>query len=210
MKSRLEQVFQFWERQDANIDSMFIKNQADIFASTEQNEIISYLPNFRGKRVLELASGIGRFTRYFSEHACHLTSVDLIQKFVDKNRTDHSDCSNITWICSDVMNLDFAPDSFDFIFFNWLFLYLTDSEAQTLIQKIHSWLSAQGGLFFRETCSPTPCRHPSKHYYAMYRPYSFYETLASGRFKILNNGHITTYVDYFSSPFHEFWHLKKN
>jgi len=36
--------------------------------------------------------------------------------FVEKNQKDHADFSNVTYLCSDVMKLDFEKSSFDFVF----------------------------------------------------------------------------------------------
>jgi phosphoethanolamine N-methyltransferase len=40
--------------------------------------------------------------------------------------------SNITFICADVTTLDFPEGTFDFVFSNWLMMYLTDEEVQSL------------------------------------------------------------------------------
>lgn len=42
--------------------------------------------------------------------------------------------------------------SFDIVFSNWLFMYLSDEETEQLLQKSLSWLKPGGTLFFRESC----------------------------------------------------------
>lgn len=43
--------------------------------------------------------------------------------------------------------------SIDFIFSNWLLMYLSDDEIKTFITKSLSWLRPGGFLFFRESCN---------------------------------------------------------
>jgi len=54
--------------------------------------------------------------------------------------------------CSNVMSCDYEANSFDIVFSNWLLMYLSNSDAKTLIQKILTWLTPNGKLFFRESC----------------------------------------------------------
>lgn len=42
--------------------------------------------------------------------------------------------------------------SFDLVFSNWLFMYLSDEETEQLLQKSLTWLAPGGTLFFRESC----------------------------------------------------------
>lgn len=46
-----------------------------------------------------------------------------------------------------------VPLSIDFIFSNWLLMYLSDEELKTFIKKSLSWLRPGGFLFFRESCN---------------------------------------------------------
>ena len=42
--------------------------------------------------------------------------------------------------------------SLDLVFSNWLFMYLTDKQVLTMLQRILGWLKPGGHLFFRESC----------------------------------------------------------
>lgn len=42
--------------------------------------------------------------------------------------------------------------SIDFIFSNWLLMYLNDEELQSFVEKMLGWLRPGGFLFFRESC----------------------------------------------------------
>lgn len=43
--------------------------------------------------------------------------------------------------------------SIDFIFSNWLLMYLSDEELKVLLEKMLGWLRPSGFLFFRESCN---------------------------------------------------------
>ncbi|XP_018115131.1 phosphoethanolamine methyltransferase [provisional] S homeolog isoform X1 [Xenopus laevis] len=94
--------------------------------------------------------------------------------FIEKNREDNGFRGNITFLQADVTNLDLPKESFDFIFSNWLFMYLTDAELVALTQKLLAWLKPGGYLFFRESCffqsgdkertfNPTVYRTPAQY-----------------------------------------------
>ncbi|MES2272638.1 MAG: methyltransferase domain-containing protein [Chlamydiota bacterium] len=207
--NRQEQVSAYWGRQDATLRSMFLNPNAQYLENHEKPEIISYFPNLKGKKILELAAGIGRFTRYFATTCDSVTAVDITAQFIEKNRQDHADCKNATFICSDAMNLEFPDNSYDFIFFNWLFLYLDDSEVELLMDRIHAWLKPNGELFFRETCKLIRSTSMFPGYFANYRTLSYYDSLVKKRFHLLKEGHIKTYVDCFGDPLQGFWHCQK-
>lgn len=205
---RIEKVTQFWQQEDATLQSMLQKWNSATIHELEKNEVIAHLPDLKGKQVLDLASGIGRYTRYFSADARHLVSVDLVPKFVERNWKDHSDCRNVSFLCSDAMDLDFKDHYFDFIFINWLFMYLEDAEVELLFHRIHRWLAPSGMLFFRESCDVPRSGSVKKGYYCHYRTPLHYETVLKKFFVILKEGHIRLFIDYFADPFQCFWMCK--
>jgi hypothetical protein len=51
------------------------------------------------------------------------------------------------------MTMAFAPGTFDFVFTNWLFMYLNDQELALLSTRLLRCLTPGGRLFFRESCN---------------------------------------------------------
>ena len=51
------------------------------------------------------------------------------------------------------MAMSFAPNTSDFVFTNWLFMYLGDAELAELAPRLLRCLSPGGRLFFRESCN---------------------------------------------------------
>ena len=47
-----------------------------------------------------------RFTGQLAAHAKSVVAVDFMEKFIEKNKTANSHCSNIKFMCADVTKLD--------------------------------------------------------------------------------------------------------
>ncbi|KAG8146806.1 hypothetical protein E2320_013907 [Naja naja] len=60
-----------------------------------------------------------------------------MDSFLKRNREENGHRTNIT---------------FDLIFSNWLFMYLSDAELKALVQQMLLWLKPHGRIFFRESC----------------------------------------------------------
>lgn len=171
---------EFWKEhsQQATVQEMMLDSNAQELTEQELPEILSLLPDVTGKDILELGAGIGRYTCHLIGKAHHVTSVDFMEKFVEKNKTDNSHLGNAEFLQADVMKLDFPQNSFDLIFSNWLMMYLSDEELTSLVNKMLCWLKPGGHLFFRESCfhqsgdckrdfNPTHYRMPAQYNHLM-------------------------------------------
>ncbi|KAG8563597.1 hypothetical protein GDO81_016148 [Engystomops pustulosus] len=195
---------QFWEEhsRDATVEEMMLDSSAALLSKEEKPEIISLLPCLDGLNVLELGAGIGRYTGHLAKLASQVTAVDFMQNFIDKNREDNGYRGNITFLQADVTLLDLPNESYDFIFSNWLFMYLTDEELAALTRKMLGWLRPGGYLFFRESCffqsgdcertfNPTVYRTPARYNHLLTSV-----TLKSGDygFEIVMSKSVQTYI----------------
>ncbi|CAN9515035.1 unnamed protein product [Ophioblennius macclurei] len=146
---------EFWKEhsQAATVEEMMLDSRARELTQQELPEILSMVPPVTGKTVLELGAGIGRYTSQLLTKAAHVTAVDFMESFVEKNRENNGHHSNVTFIQADVTTLEIPNESIDFIFSNWLMMYLSDEELKSLFQKMLSWLRPGGFLFFRESCN---------------------------------------------------------
>uniref|UniRef100_V9KTI7 phosphoethanolamine N-methyltransferase n=1 Tax=Callorhinchus milii TaxID=7868 RepID=V9KTI7_CALMI len=169
-------MLDYWKQhsQEATVEEMMLDSCAKIIAREERPEILSMLPDVDGRDVLELGAGIGRFTGQLSKIARHVTAVDFMEKFIQKNRESNGFRGNVTFLHADITALALPPHSFDLIFSNWLFMYLSDEELHGVTQKMVSWLRPGGYLFFRESCfhqsgdakrsfNPTKYRKPADY-----------------------------------------------
>jgi phosphoethanolamine N-methyltransferase len=198
----------FWQQQQSNSQGMMLNDKATELDKLEQKEIISYLPNLKGKKILELGAGIGRYTKHFATLAQGVTVVDFVEKFIEKNKINNAEVLNITYFCSNVMDIEFPSQSFDFIFVNWLFMYLEDKDIELLIPRIHTYLQPKGTLFLRESCFSSSNPN-SPHTNSHYREPNFYEILLLEKFDLLLKGNIKVYEFFFNNPNQFFWLLQK-
>ncbi|XP_026444193.1 phosphoethanolamine N-methyltransferase 1-like [Papaver somniferum] len=99
---------------------------------TSRPWVLSLLPDFEGKSVLELGAGIGRFTGELAKEAGQVIALDFIENVIKKNEAINGHYKNVKFMCTDVTSseLQISPGSVDLIFSNWLWLlmYLSDSE----------------------------------------------------------------------------------
>lgn len=144
----------FWKEhsQNASEEEMMLDTNADILGKEEIPEILSMLPNVKGKDVLELGAGIGRFTGHIARKSKTLVAVDFMENFVRRNEEINGHLKNITFLQADVTYLDYPTESFDLVFSNWLLMYLEENEVKSLFSRVFDWLKPGGFFYFRESC----------------------------------------------------------
>lgn len=204
----------YWQKQQASIHGMMLNPEAEELHQHETKQIISCLPNLSGKKILELGAGIGRFTTHFASQCDAVISVDFNQNFIDKNKEINANFSNIIYQCDDAINLSFEKESFDFIFINWLLMYLEDEEVKEIINNIYKWLKPQGQFFLRESCITDSKGNPPvistsadakhSHFYSHYRNPQFYLDLFSQKFHIISQGNVKIYEEKYNNPINYF------
>lgn len=104
------------------------------------------LPDFKGKRVLDLGCGYGWHCIYAMENgASSVVGVDISHKMLEvaKGKTHFP---QIEYECCAIEDVDFPEESFDVILSSLAFHYVADYE--NLIKKIYRMLKAGGNLVF--------------------------------------------------------------
>ncbi|KAM6435061.1 uncharacterized protein PHA67_000688 isoform 3-T3 [Liasis olivaceus] len=199
-------MHQFWEEhsRDSSLQEMMLDSGAQELTLEDTPEILSLLPFLEGQDVLELGAGIGRFTGSLAEVAHHVTAVDFMSSFLNRNQQENINRSNITFLQADVTNLKLPSQSFDLIFSNWLFMYLSDAELSALAQQMLRWLRPQGRIFFRESCFYQSGNSPRRFNPSLYRkPAEYNHLLTSARatigsesygFEIVLSRSVQTYI----------------
>ncbi|CAH3041219.1 unnamed protein product [Pocillopora meandrina] len=150
-----DQMTEFWNKHSMaqSVEEMMLDSKAETLTQDEHPEVMGMLPNIKGNDVLELGAGIGRFTGDIAQEARHVTAVDFMQSFTDKNKeVNGAKFNNIDFVCADVTKLELPKGSYDVIFSNWLLMYLSDEELEKLAMNMLLWLRDGGHLFFRESC----------------------------------------------------------
>ncbi|KAH9801668.1 phosphoethanolamine N-methyltransferase 1 [Citrus sinensis] len=122
----------YWMEHSANltVEAMMLDSKASDLDKEERPEVLSLLPPYEGKTVLEFGAGIGRFTGELAKKAGHVIALDFIDSVIKKNEEVNGHFENVKFMCADVTSPDltFSEDSVDMMFSNWLLMYLSDKE----------------------------------------------------------------------------------
>ncbi|CAH2057551.1 unnamed protein product [Thlaspi arvense] len=138
---------------DLSVEAMMLDSKAFDLDREERPEVLSLLPPFEGKAILELGAGIGRFTGELAKKAGQVLAVDFIENVIKKNENVNRHHKNVKFMCADVTspNLNFPEGSFDLIFSNWL-LIAACLGILAARKRMVKWLKDGGFIFFRESC----------------------------------------------------------
>lgn len=104
------------------------------------------LPDFQGKRVLDLGCGFGWHCAYAAEHgAASVLGIDLSRKMLEGARRRCA-APQITYRCMPIEEIDFPPESFDTVLSSLAFHYVEDFGA--LCRKVAACLAPGGDFVF--------------------------------------------------------------
>ena len=193
-----------------------LDSNAALMDVLERPEILAELPSLSGKAVLELGSGIGRFSSALAEKASSVIAVDFVDASCEINRESNAHYNNLEVICEDALKLSFPPNSFDIVFSNWLLMYLTDEEVQNLATRCLNWLKPGGRIFFRESCFHRSGNAPRSWNPTVYRdPRSYFRFFNSARgedrsrFQLCKTSCVHAYVRIKNNPNQVWWIWEK-
>ncbi|KAJ9141546.1 hypothetical protein P3X46_032071 [Hevea brasiliensis] len=150
----------YWIEHSAEltVEAMMLDSKASVLDKEERPEVLSLLPSYEGKSVLELGAGIGRFTGKLAQKAGQLVAVDFIESVIKKNESINGHYKNVKFMCTDMTSPDltFSEGSVDLIFSNWLLMYLSDNEVENLAKRMVKWLK----IDIKRKYNPTRYREP--------------------------------------------------
>ena len=126
--------------------SQMDRSRQGLQAAGEWPELQKLLPDFTGKRVLDLGCGYGWHCCYAAEQgAAWVLGTDISHKMLDVAHA-RNPMPNVEYRCAAMEDLNFAPESFDVILSSLAFHYVSDFEQ--MVQKIAQWLIPGGELIF--------------------------------------------------------------
>ena len=112
----------------------------------EWHELKKMLPDFNGKRVLDLGCGFGWHCRYAIERgATFALGIDLSGKMLDKAR-EINPSPLIEYKRIAIEDFDFAPNSFDIVISSLTFHYLESFD--TVCTEVYKCLTEEGVFVF--------------------------------------------------------------
>jgi phosphoethanolamine N-methyltransferase len=205
----MRRELRFWKEQPSTASGMLLTTD-ELLAKQDRADIIAHLPPLDGKRILDVGAGIGQYTEHFVEVARHVTAVDFVDSFIEVNRKRTSYRGNASYICADIMDLEFEESSFDFVFINWTMMYLGDTEINTLRDRLMRWLHPCGMVFLRESCfTGSTGGRSSANNPTHYRSDQDYVHLFEAQCLLLSRGNVKVYEDWFKNPHQYFWLFRK-
>lgn len=126
--------------------SRMTRSQQGLAGAGEWRELEKLLPDFHGRRVLDLGCGYGWHCQYAAEHgaACVL-GTDISQKMLEAARARNPGPS-IEYRQAAMEDLRFPDGSFDVVLSSLAFHYVKDF--RPLVRSISRWLTPGGGFVF--------------------------------------------------------------
>lgn len=131
---------------------MLLDDNAEVIDIFDEKEISEILPSLKGKDIIEIGAGIGRLTKYLAPQCKFLVAIDFMESFIQKNQNDNGHYGNISCQCADATQFKAPSFSSDFVFTNWLLMYLNDKECEIFAKNTLNWLRVGGFIFIRESC----------------------------------------------------------
>lgn len=126
--------------------SQMERSQKGLQGAGEWSELKKILPDFRGRRVLDLGCGYGWHCKYAADNgALSVLGTDISRKMLEVAERKNSD-SRIEYRCIAMEDLDFPAGAFDVVLSSLAFHYVRDFEP--LIKNIAVWLRSGGELVF--------------------------------------------------------------
>ncbi len=121
-------------------------------------KVVQYLdkqfPNKDNVSVLDIGCGNGMALAEFNQYEFFkCTGIDISQNMLDYAKNNSP---TATLICADTMTYDFPKNEFDVIYASAFIHCFPKSDADLMLQKIHSWLKPDGIFFVCTTISTEP------------------------------------------------------
>ena len=126
--------------------SQMSRSREGLDGAGEWYEMQKLMPDFKGKRVLDLGCGYGWHCFYAAEHGAeYILGTDISQKMLD-TAGEKNNFSNIEFQQAAMEDLDFEAGSFDVVLSSLAFHYVRDFKE--LAANISRWLKPGGNFVF--------------------------------------------------------------
>ncbi|MCK9445182.1 MAG: class I SAM-dependent methyltransferase [Tissierellaceae bacterium] len=126
--------------------SQMNRSKEGLSGAGEWETLKGMLPDFKGKRMLDLGCGYGWHSIYAMENgASSVVGIDISQNML-KVAKEKTHFSEVEYICGAIEDMDFKEESFDMVLSSLAFHYIKDYKE--LIEKINKVLKPNGILIF--------------------------------------------------------------
>lgn len=154
-------VKDFWEKRANTYQSVSFESIANLEQNPEYLElkirdetakVFDWLPDIKGKRILDLGAGVGQWTFRFSERMAEIvTAVELTKSLsnIGIEEIRKRGCSNVEFVVSSAEKFH-SRKTYDIIFISGLFVYLNDDQADLLINNLPSLCNKDTTVLLRD------------------------------------------------------------
>lgn len=126
--------------------SQMARSQKGLKGAGEWHTLQAMLPDFEGKRVLDLGCGYGWHCRYAADHgAISVLGVDISHKMLEEARVRNS-APQITYRCAPLEDLEYQSQSYDIVVSSLTFHYIQDFAF--ICRKVYQALTDGGHFIF--------------------------------------------------------------
>ena len=141
-------------------------------AQTESEKLVASVFDFlgdelRGKDVLEIGTGIGRFTIHLSTQANTLITIDLSQEMINRAKVNCNGVSSLNFLRASGCHIPSDDTKFEWVFEVTVLLHMPDEQFIQIIEEAKRVLKPDGKFFL---CGPIdPEQRRQIHQYAIHR-----------------------------------------
>lgn len=126
--------------------SQMSRSVSGLKGAGEWHVLKEMLPDFKGKRVLDLGCGFGWHCQYAIENgAVAALGIDLSEKMLNEARKKNSS-PLIEYKCMAIEDFDFNPETYDIVISSLTFHYL--ESFRDICSKVHRCLTKGGSFVF--------------------------------------------------------------
>lgn len=126
--------------------SRMSRSQEGLEGAGEWNTLKNLLPDFKGKRVLDLGCGYGWHCIYaMQQGAVSATGIDISEKMLAMAREKTTN-PEVNYIAMPIEDIDFPPDCFDIVISSLALHYVPSFEQ--VVRKVRKCLTTDGYFVF--------------------------------------------------------------
>lgn len=126
--------------------SQMDRSRRGLEAAGEWSTLRTMLPDFHGKRVLDLGCGFGWHCEYaVNQGASSVIGIDISENMLAEARKNHH-ADAIQYICLPIEEFEFPENSFDVVLSSLAFHYIPSFEE--ICKKVHHCLTPGGSFVF--------------------------------------------------------------
>ena len=126
--------------------SRMMRSEKGLEGAGEWPELERHLPDFSGKRVLDLGCGYGWHDAYAVQHGAeYVLATDISSRMLERAMEINSN-SAIEYRRVAMEDLELPDSSFDIVISSLAFHYISDFPS--MARKVHSWLRPGGAFVF--------------------------------------------------------------